>query len=69
MSVLLSVTRESENRKNMTVRLTIKRKRRVYCTIDDMVSSIRDSGLVGTCYDSEMAVENDPRPNSKSNYK
>lgn len=35
------------------------RKIRVYCTIDDAVSSIRDSGLVGTCYDGEMAVGSD----------
>lgn len=35
------------------------RKRRVYCTIDDALSGIRDSGLVGTCYDGEMAVGND----------
>lgn len=35
------------------------RKRQVYCTIDDALSSIRDSGLVGTCYDDEMAVGSD----------
>lgn len=54
--ISLSRERESENRGDVGCPSNGSRKRRVYCTIDDALSSIRDSGLVGTCYDGEMEV-------------